>query len=148
MPECSEQYASSWSAILEVLRPIVGGLVGTWEDWVSHVTASINSSECESTGKTPYSIVYGREKRLPYALLEQPQKPVYNMEDYSKRQLKVLSDIHQDVRCQLLASKTAMSAQQHRRSSPVNIRVGESVMVQVPERNSKLALKFVGPRLV
>ncbi len=70
------------------------------------------------------------------------------MEDYSKRQLKVFSDIHQDVRRRLLASKTAMSAQQHRRSSPVTIRVRESVMVQVPERNSKLVPKFVGPRLV
>lgn len=134
--------------ILDVLRPIVGRLVGTWEDWISHVAASINSSICESTGKTPYSIVYGREKRLPYDLLEQPQKPVYNIEDYSKRQLKVFSDIHQDVKRRLLASKTEMAIQQHRRSSPVNIRVGESVMVQVPDRQSKLAPKFVGPRLV
>ncbi len=74
--------------ILEVLRPIVGRLVGTWEDWVSHAAASIKSSECDSTGKTPYFIVYGREKCLLYDLLEQPQKPVYNMEDYNKRQLK------------------------------------------------------------
>ena len=70
------------------------------------------------------------------------------MEDYSKRQLKVFSDIHKDVKRRLLASKTEMSKQQHRRSAPVNIRVGESVMVKVPERNSKLAPKFVGPRLV
>ena len=134
--------------VLDVLRPIVGGLLETWEDWIAHVAASINSSECESTGRSPYSIIYGREKRLPYDLLEQPQKPVYNMEDYSKGQLKVFSDIHRDVRRRLVASKTQMSTQQHRRSSPVNIRVGESVMVKVPERNSKLAPKFVGPRLV
>ncbi len=51
------------------------------------------------------------------------------MEDYSKRQPKVFSDIHQDVKRRLLASKKAMSAQQNRRSSPVNIRVGESVIV-------------------
>ncbi len=71
-----------------MLRAIVGRLIGAWEDWVSHVAASVNSSESESTGKTPYYILYGREKRLPYDLLEQPQKPVYNMEDYSKRQLR------------------------------------------------------------
>ncbi len=127
-----------------MLRPIVDRLVDTWEDWVSHVATSINSSVCESTGKTSYSIVYGREKRLPYDLLEQPQTPVYNMEDYSKRQLKVFSDIHQDVRRRLLASKTKMSTQQHRRSSPVNIRVEESVMVKVPDQIFKLTPKFVG----
>ncbi len=131
-----------------MLRPIVGRLVGTWEDWVSHVAACIISSICESTGKTPYSIVYGREKRLPYDLLEQPQKPLYNIEDYSKRQLKVFSDIRKDVKRRLLASKTEMATHQHRRSSPVNRRVGESVMVRVPDRQSKLAPNFVGPRLV
>ncbi len=69
--------------ILDVLRPIVGRLVGTWEDWISHVAASINSSICESTVKTPYYIVYGREKRLTYDLIEQPQKPLYMIVDYS-----------------------------------------------------------------
>ncbi len=34
--------------ILDVLLPIVGRLVGTWEDLVSHVATSI-SSVCEST---------------------------------------------------------------------------------------------------
>ncbi len=86
--------------------------------------------------------MYGREKRLPYDLLEQPQKPIYNMEDYSKKQLRVLLDIHKDMKRRLLASKMEMSTQQHRRSLPVNIRVGESVMVQVPDRQSKLAPKF------
>ncbi len=73
--------------------------------------------------------MYGRKTRLPYDLLEQPQKPVYNIEDYSKRQLKVFSDIHKDVKRRVLASTTEMATQQHRRSTPVNIQVGESVMV-------------------
>ena len=41
-----------------------------------------------------------------------------------------------------------MILQQHKRVIPVVIKVGDAVMVQVPERNFKLALKFVGPRLV
>ncbi|MPC69395.1 hypothetical protein E2C01_063618 [Portunus trituberculatus] len=41
-----------------------------------------------------------------------------------------------------------MNLQQHRRSSPVTTKVGDSVMVRVPEINSKLSPKFVGPRLV
>ncbi len=49
---------------------------------------------------------------------------------------------------QLLASMTEMSTQQPRRSSRVNIRVGESVMVKVSDRHSKLSPKFVGLRLV
>ena len=134
--------------ILEVLRPVVGGLLDTWEDWLAHVAASINGSVCESTGKSPYYILYGKEKRLPYDLLNAKSKPVYNMEDYCKSHMKVFSNIHQDVHNRLQKTKAIMTEEQHKRASPVNIRVGESVMVKVPERNSKLSPKFVGPRLV
>ena len=134
--------------ILDVLRPVVGGLLETWEDWLPHVAASINGSICESTGQSPHFIIYGVEKRLPYDLLSSPKGPVYNVDDYAKCQLKVFSDIHRDVREQLKKSQATMTSQQHRRSSPITIKAGDSVMVKVPERNSKLSPKFVGPRLV
>ncbi len=134
--------------ILDALRPVVGGLLETWEDWVPRVAASINGSVCESTGQSPFYLVYGMERRLPYDLLEGPHKPVHNIEDYAKSQLKVFFDIHKNVKTRLLASKAAVDSQQHRRSSPVIIKVGDSFMVRVPEKSSKLSSKFVGPRLV
>ncbi len=70
------------------------------------------------------------------------------MEDLNKRELKVFSDIHKDVKRRLLAYMKEMLTRQHRRSSLVNIWVGESVMVMVPDRHSKLVPKFVEPRLV
>ena len=39
-------------------------------------------------------------------------------------------------------------AQQHKRATPVTLKAGYTVMVQVPARDSKLAPKFVGPRLI
>ncbi len=74
--------------ILEVLRPVVGSLLHSWEDWLPHVAASINSSLCESTGQSLHFIIFGVEKRLPYDLLTSLQPPVYDYEDYSKVQLK------------------------------------------------------------
>ncbi len=68
--------------ILEILRPIVGKFIGTWEDWLPQVAATINASVCESTGQTPHFIVYGVQKRLPYDLLSArrargvPSRPV------------------------------------------------------------------------
>ncbi len=35
--------------------------------------------------------------------------------------------------------------QQHKRAAPVSLKVGDFVMLRVPERNSKLSPKFVGP---
>ncbi len=134
--------------ILDALCPVVGGLLETWEGLVPHVAASLNGSVCESTGQPPFYIVYGMEKRLPYDLLDGPHKPVYNIKDYAKSQLKVFFDIHKSVKTRLLASKAAMNSQQLRRPSPVTIKVVDSVMVRVPERSSTLSAKFVGPRLV
>ena len=62
--------------------------------------------------------------------------------------LKVFSDIHLNVQNRLEQSKATMTSQQHKRSSPIHIQPGDSVMVRVPERSSKLSPKFVGPRLV
>ncbi len=43
--------------ILEILHLIVGNFIGTWEDWLPQVAATINASVCESTGQTPHFIV-------------------------------------------------------------------------------------------
>ncbi len=90
--------------ILEVLRPVVGELLETWEDWLPKVAASINSSVCESTGKSPHFIIFGVDKRLPYDLLTGTHLPVYNAENYEKCHLKFFSDIHKSVKnkCVLL----------------------------------------------
>ncbi len=134
--------------ILEVLCPVVGELLENWEDWLPQVAASINSSVCASTGQSPHFILFGVGKRLPYELLSSTHSPVYNAEDYVKSHLRVFSDIHESVRSKLQATNTAMCETQHKRDTPVALQVGDFVMVQVPERESKLSPKFLGPRSV
>ncbi len=73
--------------ILEILRPIVAGHMGTWEDWIPQVAATINASVCESTGQSPHYIDFGSPKRLPYDHLSSRQPSVYDPEDYAKIQL-------------------------------------------------------------
>ncbi len=131
--------------ILEVLRPIVNDLQDNWEDWLPHIAASINSSVNDSTGKSPHYILYGVEKRLPYDLLTTPVQPLYNIDDFAQQQIHVFSNIHSSVRAKLRETKAEMMAKQHKRALPVIIKQGDYVMIQQPERNSKLSPKFVGP---
>ena len=134
--------------IQDALRPIVNSLYDDWEDWLPHVAACINSSVCESTGKSPHYILYGIDKNLPYDLLASPQKPVYNVDDYVKQHMHVFKNIHTQVRSKLQASRAEMMAKQHKRATPVTIQVGDTVKVHLPNRSSKLAPKFSGPRSV
>ncbi len=130
------------------MRPVVGELLETWEDWLPQVAASINSSVRASTGQSPHFILFGVDKRLPYELLSSTHSPVYNAEGYAKHHLKVFSGIHKSVRSKLQATNIAMCATQDKRATPVTLQVGDFVMVQVPERGSKLSPKFIGPRSV
>ncbi len=49
--------------ILEVLHPNVNEPLDNWEDWLPHVTGSLNGSVNDSTGKSPHYILYGVEKK-------------------------------------------------------------------------------------
>ncbi len=134
--------------ILDVLRPVVSGLQHTWEDWLAYVAASINIRVSESTGQSPRYNIFEIEKRFPYDLHSSYHSCVYNVDDYAKSQLKVFRDIHSNDRERLQEISEAMCLQQHKRAAPVSLRVGDSVMLQIPERNSKLSPKFVGPRQI
>ncbi len=63
--------------ILEILCHLAGKFHESWEDWLSHVAASINGSINTSTGKTPHYIIYGFAKRLPYDVLVHSPVPLH-----------------------------------------------------------------------
>ncbi len=62
--ESNELAETASRKILASLRPLVNCLQDNWEDCVPQVTACINSSINESTGKSPHYILYGVDKRL------------------------------------------------------------------------------------
>ncbi len=51
---------------------------------------------------------------------------MYNVDDYSTIQLQVFRDIHRNVRERLQATSEAMCLQQHKRTAPVSLKVGDS----------------------
>ncbi len=85
------------------------------------------------------------EKRVHYDLLTSTPQPVYNIENYSQQQIHVFSKIHSSVREKLTATKAEKAMKQHKRAMPVNIKQGDHVMIQRPERKSKFSPKFIGP---
>ncbi len=102
----------------------------------------------ELTGHTPNYIVYGQELRLPYDLLEKNLNLLCIMWMTMENSFSSFSDIHREVKTRLQDSKTAIAVKQHRHASRVELQPGDSVMIQAPERRSKLSPKFEGPRLL
>ncbi len=81
---------------------------------------------------------------MTYDLLTSPQRPVYNTDNYTQQQLHVFGKVHSSVKSKLSAA-TEMMANQHKRAILVNFKQADTVMIQQPERKSKLSPKFVGP---
>ena len=133
--------------ILDVLRHFAGDYHDSWEDWLPHVAACINSSLCSSTGKAPFFAIYGYDKRLPYDVLFESPKPLYS-EDYNQVLVHTFQSVHQSVRERLQASRAEMIQKQHLLATPVSLSVGDKVMKRSPDRKCKLSPKFTGPFLV
>lgn len=117
----------------------------SWEDWKHFIATSINGSINASVVKSPHSIIYDIDKRLPYDILAGKSTPAYNMDDYSVRQLQVFNSIHCEVRKYLEASRHEMMLKQHAKAAKIEAAVGDTVMIKSPERVSKLTPKFLGP---
>ncbi len=134
--------------VLEILRHFAGKLHESWEDWLSHVAASISGFINTSTGKTPHYIIYGFDKLLPYDVLVHSPVPVHSLDDYSKLQLHCFQTIHESVREKIKASREEMLHKQDAQATPVTIQVGDSVMKRASDRSCKLSPKFNGLFLV
>ena len=131
--------------IIEALRHVTSDFPLNWDKWLTHICASINSSYNASINESPFYVLYGTDKRLPYdVLLEKPQ-PLYNPEDYVKSQRAVFQRIHQSVRSHLQQTKNREVDRQHKSARPVKFTIGDIVFLINPVRESKLAPKHLGP---
>jgi len=98
----------TYCKILEILRHVITQMHEAWEGWIPQVATSINGSINIFTGESPFYIQYGVDQRLPYDILTGKPVPVYNMDDYAKKQINVLTKIHGEVRKRLAASHAEM----------------------------------------
>ena len=131
--------------ILEALRHVTDGLPQTWDQWLSHIAASINSAHNSSINESPHFVLFGVDKRLPYDVLLSGPQPVYNSDDYVRVQLSCFQRIHQAVRKHLQLTHAQYLARQHKSARPLTFQVGDIVYLQNFARDSKLAPKHLGP---
>ena len=85
------------------------------------------------------------DKRLPYDILLDTPKPLYNPDDHAKLQLTPFQRIHQAVRSHLQESKDHMIARQHQTAQAPRFVVGDIVFIINHTRDTKLHPHNIGP---
>ena len=61
---------------------------GKWQDWVASLAHTYNCTRCESTGFSPYCLMFGRVPRLPIDIeysVTQPQLVEKSHQNYARK---------------------------------------------------------------
>ena len=104
-----------------------------WSQNLGHVTYMINTSVSDSTGHTPYSLVYGVEPTyiLNLSLLDRPDNVPTNFENAYKYWFDNLTLIRRLARDNNIRAKLSQKLQYDKHTIPHGIKVGDKVFVKV-----------------
>ena len=131
--------------ILNVLRSLVSSNDLVWDTYIPQVAATLNGALHKSISETPHFVIFGIDKRLPYDLLHETPKPVYNLDDFVKVNVHSFQQIHKRVQESLALSKQEMLLYHNKNASNFNLDISDIVYSLVHHSTSKLDPKFEGP---
>lgn len=81
-------------------------------------------------GNPPHFIIIRMVKPLPCDLFGSFQLRICVTEGYARIKLKVFENIHKQIQHMFLQSLTAIRSKEHKRTSPISFKEGDSVMIQ------------------
>ncbi len=102
-----------------------------WDKWIPCALSAYRTSINETTGYSPFEVVYGRHPCLPMDTLLQP-KFRYMGEDYLPTMIERLHHVYTDVKQNILQAQDRNKHYHDRKLNPEDLRVGDLVYYCVP----------------
>ena len=145
-PKCDGQVERQNRTLQEILAAVVSEHKDGWDSWVSVAVYVYNTSCHESTGFSPYKLIFGRSPRTNLELdLDIPLKHPCSQSEYSQSVRKVLHSLNHKARANLHQSR---QKQQNSQSSVTNkwspFIPGSSVWSRRP-KSWKFGGRWIGP---
>jgi len=127
-----------------------------WDDYLDFITMAYNSTPHESTGVSPYKLIYGREMSFPIDILTEKHEEITLEPIYSS---KYVQDLEEQLRKahELARNQLKISAERQRTTYNLNVRkmayeVGDLVWrnqkKHVPGLKMKIARHWTGPWVI
>ena len=119
-----------------------------WDKGISFVVFATRDAPNESTGFTPFELVYGHEVRGPLKLVKEKflaEKSETNLLDYVCTFRERLSKACEVARTHLQASQQVMKSHFDKKAKTRNFKSGDQVLVLLPIPGEPLKAKFSGP---
>lgn len=131
------------ATISEALSHLVNNNHTDWDRKLKFALLAIRSAVHASTKEVPAFVVTGRDLRLPYQVLEEPEKISYNdCPTYCQNVIPALKAVFNQVKTHLEA--TAEAQENYRKKDAVDkgIDIGDQVMLYSPAIKQGLCRKF------
>lgn len=136
--------------IEDFLKIVVSDHQNDWDKYIPLFLLAYRSSVHETTGKTPSSVVFGRELRLPSDIMfGTPEDNHVQLEDYLHHLSDRLKEVHNFVRQKGQLASDRMKTRYDRRANEFGFKNGDKVWFYNPirrkGRNPKLQKSWEGP---
>ena len=111
-PQCDGLVERQNRTIQSILSSFVSQHKDDWDNWVSLAVYAYNTSSHESTGYSPYEMVFGRDPRTPLEVdLGLPLKHPCSQSEYVKSVRSALQSVTRSAQKHLLQSRNRQQAQ-------------------------------------
>ena len=125
----------------DVLAKRLNGLCDTWDEELNQTLAAIRFNSSETTGHSPFFLLYGRDVILPVDNLLKPHRK-YCGEEEHKHTLQAQHEAFVRVYRRTKKCKKRQAKYADKGTVPVEFKVGDPVYLKVHQRESKLHPKW------
>ena len=146
-PQANGQVERMNHTLATMLSMYVGSDHRDWDEALQYVCFAYNTSKQESTGFSPFYLLYGREPRLPIDLLLEadanPMDTNDNELDYPSRLLQELKQARQLVQTRLVKVQEAQKTAYDGNHRDISFKKGDLVLIYKPFRKIGKAEKLL-----
>lgn len=145
-PQANGALERSHLVLIEYLKQYVNKFT-EWDDLLEYATFSYNTSIHESTGYTPYELVFGKLARQPSSEITSDLKEK-TYDDYLYELITNIHDLQELARECLIASKIKSKYYYDKKINPQTFQINDQVFLLKEPKKGKLGDQYSGPHTI
>ena len=144
-PQCDGQVERQNRTLQDMLSKFVSNHADDWDQWLDPVVFAYNTSRHDSTGYSPYEMIFGRTPRMPFELeIGMPLSNPAQDTEYIHSTRRTLQDIHNIARSNLADNRARQDKRNAKSTSWKPYLAGQAVWLKRPKQ-WKFGPTWVGP---
>jgi hypothetical protein len=133
--------------LVEYLKQYVNKFT-EWDELLEYATFSYNTSTHESTGYTPYELVFGKLARQPSSEITDDIGKEKTYDDYLHQLMTKIHDLQALARECLIASKIKSKYYYDKKINPQTFQINDKVFLLNEPKKGKLGDQYSGPHII